>query len=316
VGAECETRERGRRFQSLGRSQTRHAGAWQFRRLGVVRSGIGEGAAYKYEIRAQGGEILMKSDPFGFRMQLRPETASIVSDLDGYTWGDDKWIQDRARTDWRRAPINIYEVHLSSWRHSWDRQPPFYSWSEAAEHLIPYVVDMGYTHIELMGVAEYPFDGSWGYQVVGYYAPTSRYGSPKEFMAFVDRCHQAGIGVLLDWVPAHFPKDAHGLANFDGSSLYEHHDSRLGEHMDWGTKIFNFGRHEVKNFLVANALYWMERYHIDGCAWMPWRRCCISTTAARPASGCPTSTAAARTSTHWNSCASSTSSRIANIPAC
>jgi 1,4-alpha-glucan branching enzyme len=203
-------------------------------------------------------------DPFAFRMQLRPETASIVADLDGYAWGDEAWLTKRAQTDWRRAPINIYEVHLSSWRHSWDRQPPFYSWSEAAEHLIPYVVDMGYTHIELMGVAEHPFDGSWGYQVVGYYAPTSRFGLPKEFMAFVDKCHQAGIGVLLDWVPAHFPKDAHGLANFDGSALYEHADSRLGEHMDWGTKIFNFGRHEVKNFLVANALYWMERYHVDG----------------------------------------------------
>jgi len=235
------------------------SGVWE-----LFVPGIGEGAAYKFEIRTQRGDILMKSDPFGFRMQLRPETASIVADLDGYSWSDDAWMKRRAQTDWRRAPINIYEVHLSSWRHSWNRQPPFYSWSEAAEHLIPYVVEMGYTHIELMGVAEHPFDGSWGYQVVGYYAPTSRFGTPKEFMAFVDKCHQAGIGVLLDWVPAHFPKDAHGLAEFDGSALYEHADTRLGEHMDWGTKIFNFGRHEVKNFLVANALYWMERYHVDG----------------------------------------------------
>ena len=235
------------------------SGVWE-----LFVPGIGEGAAYKFEIRTQHGDIRLKSDPFGFRMQLRPETASIVADLDGYTWSDDAWMQRRAQTDWRRAPINIYEVHLSSWRHAWDRKPPFYSWTEAAEHLIPYVVDMGYTHIELMGVAEHPFDGSWGYQVVGYYAPTSRYGTPKEFMAFVDKCHQAGIGVLLDWVPAHFPKDAHGLAEFDGSALYEHADTRLGEHMDWGTKIFNFGRHEVKNFLVANALYWMERYHVDG----------------------------------------------------
>jgi len=225
---------------------------------------VGEGTEYKYEIRTQRDSLLMKSDPFGFFMQKRPETASIVASLDGYEWHDGDWMRDRAQRDWRRSPVNVYEVHLSSWQHSWDRKPPFYTWADAAERLIPYVVDMGYTHIELMGVAEHPFDGSWGYQVVGYYAPTSRYGTPKEFMAFVDKCHQAGIGVILDWVPAHFPKDAHGLAEFDGSSLYEHADPRLGEHSDWGTKIFNYGRHEVKNFLVANALYWLERYHIDG----------------------------------------------------
>jgi 1,4-alpha-glucan branching enzyme len=225
---------------------------------------VGEGAEYKYEIRTRHDALLMKSDPFAFRMQLRPETASIVASLDGYEWGDADWIAQRARTDWRRSPINVYEVHLSSWQHSWDRQPPFFTWNEAAERLIPYVQDMGYTHLELMGVAEHPLDGSWGYQVVGYFAATSRYGTPKEFMSFVDRCHQAGIGVILDWVPAHFPKDAHGLAEFDGSALYEHADPRLGEHSDWGTKIFNYGRHEVKNFLVANALFWLERYHIDG----------------------------------------------------
>jgi 1,4-alpha-glucan branching enzyme len=235
------------------------SGVWELFIPGVV-----EGAEYKYEIRTQSDSLLMKSDPFGFFMQKRPETASIVASLDGYEWHDSDWLRDRAQRDWRRSPINIYEVHLSSWQHSWDRKPPFFTWAEAAERLIPYVVDMGYTHIELMGVAEHPFDGSWGYQVVGYYAPTSRYGTPKEFMAFVDQCHKAGIGVILDWVPAHFPKDAHGLAEFDGSSLYEHSDPRLGEHSDWGTKIFNYGRHEVKNFLVANALYWMERYHIDG----------------------------------------------------
>jgi 1,4-alpha-glucan branching enzyme len=225
---------------------------------------VGEGAEYKYEIRTRHDSLLLKSDPFGFFMQRRPETASVVATLDGYEWHDADWLRDRAHRDWRKSPINVYEVHLSSWKHSWDRQPPFFSWKEAAEQLIPYVVDMGYTHIELMGVAEHPFDGSWGYQVVGYFAPTSRYGTPKEFMAFVDQCHQAGIGVILDWVPAHFPKDAHGLAEFDGSSLYEHADPRMGEHSDWGTKIFNYGRHEVKNFLVANALFWMDRYHIDG----------------------------------------------------
>jgi 1,4-alpha-glucan branching enzyme len=235
------------------------SGVWE-----LFVPGVEEGAEYKYEIRTQKGGLLLKSDPFGFFMQKRPETASIVASVAGYEWNDGDWMRDRATRDWRRSPINIYEVQLSSWKHAWGKQPPFYSWQEACETLIPYVVDMGYTHIELMGVAEHPFDGSWGYQVVGYYAPTSRYGTPKDFMAFIDKCHQAGIGVILDWVPAHFPKDAHGLAEFDGSALYEHEDTRLGEHMDWGTKIFNFGRHEVKNFLVANALYWLDCYHIDG----------------------------------------------------
>ena len=235
------------------------SGVWE-----LFIPGVTEGAQYKYEIQTKHGSLLLKTDPFGFFTQKRPETASIVTSLDGYEWHDADWLRDRAQKDWRRSPINVYEVHLSSWQHSWDRQPPFFTWADATERLIPYVVDMGYTHIELMGVAEHPFDGSWGYQVVGYYAPTSRYGTPKEFMAFVDQCHQAGIGVILDWVPAHFPKDAHGLAEFDGSALYEHADPRLGEHSDWGTKIFNYGRHEVKNFLVANALFWMERYHIDG----------------------------------------------------
>jgi 1,4-alpha-glucan branching enzyme len=235
------------------------SGVWE-----LFVPGVAEGAEYKYEIRTQRNSLLLKSDPFGFAMQKRPETASIVANLEGYAWGDDTWMRERAQRDWRKSPVNVYEVHLSSWKHAWGREPPFYSWQEAIDTLIPYVVDMGYTHIELMGVAEHPFDGSWGYQVVGYFAPTSRFGSPKDFMAFVDRCHQAGIGVILDWVPAHFPKDAHGLAEFDGSALYEHEDTRLGEHMDWGTKIFNFGRHEVKNFLVANALYWLDRYHIDG----------------------------------------------------
>src|SRR6188768_353526 len=225
---------------------------------------VGEGAEYKYEIRTQRGSLLLKSDPFGFFMQRRPETASVVTSLDGYEWKDADWLRDRAHRDWRRSPVNMYEVHLSSWQHSWDRKPAFFTWAEAAERLIPYVVDMGYTHIELMGVAEHPFDGSWGYQVVGYYAPTSRYGTPKEFMAFVDKCHQAGIGVIMDWVPAHFPKDIHALAEFDGTDLYEHADPRQGEHQDWGTLIFNFGRNEGRNFLIGNALFWLDKYHIDG----------------------------------------------------
>ena len=190
-------------------------------------------------------------------MQLRPENCSVVASLGGHVWRDSEWIAQRERTDPLRRPFNAYEVHLGSWRRPWDqRSPPFMSWIEAADQLIPYAAHMGYTHLELMGVAEHPLDASWGYQVVGYYAATARYGSPQDFMFFVDRCHQAGLGVILDWVPAHFPRDDHGLVYFDGSALYEHADSRLGEHIEWGTKIFNYGRHEVRNFLVANALFW------------------------------------------------------------
>ena len=227
--------------------------------------GIGPGTAYKYEIRDRAGSLFVKSDPYGFAMQLRPENCSVVSSLDGYPWNDSQWLEQRARQDPLRAPFNAYEVHLGSWRRPWhERSPPFMSWPEAVEQLIPYVLEMGFTHIELMGVAEHPLDASWGYQVVGYYAATARYGSPHDLMYFIDRCHQAGIGVILDWVPAHFPRDSHGLAYFDGSALYEHADSRLGEHVEWGTKIFNYGRHEVRNFLVANALFWFDRYHVDG----------------------------------------------------
>jgi 1,4-alpha-glucan branching enzyme len=197
-------------------------------------------------------------------MQLRPDNCSIVVQLDGYAWGDGDWMQSRGVTDAVRRPINIYEVHPGAWRRNYEREPQFLSWQELGDELIPYMREMGYTHVELMGVAEHPFDGSWGYQVVGYYAPTARFGSPHDFMRFVDRCHQAGIGVIIDWVPAHFPRDGHGLAEFDGTALYEHADPRLGEHADWGTKIFNYGRHEVRNFLVSNALYWLDQYHVDG----------------------------------------------------
>jgi 1,4-alpha-glucan branching enzyme len=226
--------------------------------------GVAVGAEYKYELCGQNDQLLYKADPYGFAMQVRPADSSIVVSLDGYDWGDREWLERRASRNPLREPLSIYEVHLGSWQQDIGRDPPFLTWHEASERLIPYVLEMGYTHIELMGVAEHPFDGSWGYQVIGYYAPTARYGSPHAFMAFVDRCHQAGIGIILDWVPGHFPKDAHGLAQFDGSFLYEHADAREGEHMDWGTKIFNYGRHEVRNFLVANALFWFERYHIDG----------------------------------------------------
>ena len=227
--------------------------------------GIGIGAAYKYEISSRDRRVFLKADPYGFAMQLRPDNCSVVTELNGYRWQDGEWLARRERQDPLRRPFNAYEVHLGSWRRPWEwRTPPFMSWPEAVEQLIPYAVDMGYTHLELMGVAEHPLDASWGYQVVGYYAATSRYGSPHDFMYFVDRCHQAGIGVILDWVPGHFPRDDHGLVQFDGTALYEHTDARLGEHREWGTKVFNYGRHEVRNFLVANALFWADKYHVDG----------------------------------------------------
>ncbi|MBK6598285.1 MAG: 1,4-alpha-glucan branching protein GlgB [Proteobacteria bacterium] len=235
------------------------SGVWE-----LFVADVGVGNEYKYEIKSRNGALFLKADPVGFAMQLRPGNCSVVSDLSGYEWSDDAWLQRRAACNPLRTPISIYELHLGSWQHVAGRSPPFLTWAEAAERVIPYVLEQGFTHIELIGVAEHPLDASWGYQVVGYFAPTSRHGSPQDFMCFVDRCHQAGLGVLLDWVPAHFPKDAHGLAEFDGTALYEHADPRQGEHRDWGTHIFNYGRHEVRNFLIANALYWLDYYHLDG----------------------------------------------------
>jgi 1,4-alpha-glucan branching enzyme len=236
------------------------SGVWE-----AAVPGIDVGTAYKFEIRSRDGRLNLKADPYGFAMQLRPDNCSVVADLNGYCWQDAEWLARRERQDPLRHPLNAYEVHLGSWRRPWEwRTPPFMSWREAVEQLIPYAADLGYTHFELMGVAEHPLDASWGYQVVGYYAATARYGSPRDFMYFVDRCHQAGIGVILDWVPAHFPRDDHGLAQFDGTALYEHTDSRIGEHREWGTKVFNYGRHEVRNFLIANALFWAHKYHVDG----------------------------------------------------
>ena len=225
--------------------------------------GVGVGAPYKYEVKSAAGQVLLKADPYGFAMQLRPENCSVVAELGGHEWRDAAWMEARARARPLEEAINIYEVHPGSWKRIVEDNG-FLSYDQLAETLIPYALDMGYTHLELMGIAEHPLDASWGYQVTGYYAPTSRFGTPQGFMRFVDRCHQAGLGVIMDWVPAHFPKDAHGLAYFDGSHLYEHADPRQGEHLDWGTKIFNYGRNEVRNFLVANALYWLEQYHIDG----------------------------------------------------
>ncbi|NDJ77773.1 MAG: 1,4-alpha-glucan branching protein GlgB [Chloroflexi bacterium] len=226
--------------------------------------GLDVGAVYKYEIRSSvNGYRTEKADPYGFFSELRPRTGSVVANLDGYEWGDGEWMQARAAGNALDKPMSIYEVHLGSWRKKDDGQV-WLSYRELADELVDYLDEMGYTHVELMPVMEHPFDGSWGYQVTGYYAVTSRYGSPEDFMYFVDRCHQRGIGVILDWVPAHFPKDGFALSYFDGTHLYEHADPRQGEHPDWGTYIFNYGRNEVRNFLLSNALFWLRKYHIDG----------------------------------------------------
>lgn len=221
------------------------------------------GDMYKYEIRTLDDRVITKSDPYGNAMELRPGTASIVTDISNFEWHDSEYMKKNADYSLdKNKPMSVYEVHLGSWKKS-DRETGFLTYDELADDLVNYVEEMGYTHVELMPVSEHPFDGSWGYQVTGYYAATARYGSPKEFMHFVDRCHEKGIGVILDWVPAHFPKDVSGLAQFDGSYLYEHADPRQGEHPHWGTLIFNVGRNEVKNFLIANALFWLGEYHID-----------------------------------------------------
>ncbi len=227
--------------------------------------GVGEGNIYKYLIDGADGNLHYKCDPYGFSAEMRPGTASKVADL-SYKWKDSKWMEARAEVDTNKMPMSIYEVHLGSWkRHPHEEEETgFYTYEELAEELVKYVKEMGYTHVELMGIAEHPFDGSWGYQVTGYFAPTSRYGTPKQFKKLIDALHKAKIGVILDWVPAHFPRDAHGLANFDGAPLYEYPDPRKGEHPDWGTKIFNYEMNEVKNFLISNALYWIEEFHIDG----------------------------------------------------
>ena len=221
-----------------------------------------EGDKYKFHVTQCDGRVVDKTDPYGVYAEVRPNNASVLYPLKRYKWKDRRWMTARRKYDFRTAPMNIYEVHLGSWKRAeGDR---FLTYTELAEQLIPYVKEMGYTHIEMLPVEEHPFDGSWGYQVTGYYAPTSRYGSPDEFKQFVDACHQNGISVILDWVPAHFPKDDFALARFDGTALYEHQDPRLGEHIQWGTYIFNYGRNEVAYFLLANALYWMDIFHIDG----------------------------------------------------
>ncbi len=257
-----------------------HTGIWE-----LFIPGLGVGSSYKYEVKNWDGHIYEKSDPYGFQQEVRPKTASIVADLDRYQWQDSAWLEKRRHQEPLKNPISVYEVHLGSWLHAAADQPAilpngetspavivaelkpharFLTYRELAEKLIPYVKELGFTHIELLPVAEHPFDGSWGYQVTGYYACTSRYGTPEDFMYFVDQCHQNNIGIIVDWVPGHFPKDGHGLAFFDGSHLYEHADPRQGEHKEWGTLVFNYARNEVRNFLVSNALFWFDKYHIDG----------------------------------------------------
>jgi 1,4-alpha-glucan branching enzyme len=222
------------------------------------------GMLYKFSVKARGGHVTEKCDPYGFAAELPPRTANIVAQIDGYQWNDHEWMANRQTTNGLNAPMSIYEVHLGSWKKNHNGPTQWLNYRDLAHQLVEYCQKMGFTHLELMPISEHPFTGSWGYQTVGYYATTSRYGSPEDFMYFVDYCHQHGIGVLIDWVPAHFPKDGHGLAHFDGTALYEHADPRQGEHPDWGTKVFNYGRNEVRNFLTSNALFWLDRYHIDG----------------------------------------------------
>ncbi|WP_413390096.1 1,4-alpha-glucan branching protein GlgB [Prochlorococcus marinus] len=260
--------------------QKRLGGIWE-----LFIPGLGDGDLYKYEIRTEKGHCYEKADPYGFQHEVRPAKSSVISKIDSFQWNDQSWISKRDDRDPLEQPISVYEMHLGSWMHASSDDPfvnsdgghrapvpaadmkpgsRLLTYKELANKVIPYVKERGFTHIELMPISEHPFDGSWGYQVTGWYAPTSRYGSPDEFRAFVDSCHKEGIGIILDWVPGHFPKDQHGLAYFDGSHLYEHSDPRIGEHKEWGTLIFNYSRNEVRNFLVANLIFWFDQFHIDG----------------------------------------------------
>ena len=224
--------------------------------------GMKEYDVYKYCVTTRAGDLVYKADPYAFHAETRPSNGSKVYDLSGFAWHDEAWQEAQKKTDVINGPMNIYEMHAGSWKTKGENIP--YNYSELADQLIPYIKEMGYTHVELLPVMEYPFDGSWGYQVTGYFAPTSRYGTPKDFMAFVDKLHEAGIGVIMDWVPAHFPKDQFGLYNFDGEPCYEDPNPKRGEHKEWGTMVFDFGRSEVQSFLISSALYWLEQYHIDG----------------------------------------------------
>jgi len=246
--------------------------AWVHEMERIKESGIWErfipgakiGDTYKFEIKGENGFWAQKTDPYAFETELRPDTASVVCDLGNYEWNDADWLEQREATDWQKSPVSVYELHPGSWKRIPEEGNRWLTYREMADELVPYVKEMGHTHIELLPITEHPFDGSWGYQATGYYAPTSRFGSPDDVRHFVDRCHAEGIGVILDWVPAHFPKDAHGLGYFDGTHLYEHADPRQGEHMDWGTLIPNYGRNEVSGFLLSSAVFWADQYHLDG----------------------------------------------------
>lgn len=234
-----------------------NSGVWE-----LFIEGVWEYACYKYCVETPSMQKVMKTDPYAFHCQTRPDNASRVYEIHGYEWNDSEWLEHKKAHPHKNAPINVYEMHAGSWRKYEDGN--VFSYRKLAEELIPYVKEMGYTHIEFMPLTEYPFDGSWGYQVTGYFAATSRYGTPKDLMYFVDKCHQEGIGVILDWVPAHFPKDEHGLGRFDGTGCYEYEDWRIGEHKEWGTYIFNYARYEVASFLLSSAMFWLDQYHIDG----------------------------------------------------
>ena len=256
IGTFNEWNEESHPMQKLG-----EGGIW-----GLFIPGVEEGTMYKFLIYARDGRKLYKADPFANYAEYRPGTASIVTDITGFDWKDSKWMEARDKKDMNKEPMAIYECHIGSFmKHPNNGTAEgFYNYREFADRIVEYLKEMKYSHVELMGIAEHPYDGSWGYQVTGYYAPTSRYGTPKDFMYLVNELHKAGVGVILDWVPAHFATDAHGLAEFDGQCIFEHPDPRLGDHPEWGTKIFNYGKNEVKNFLVANALFWLREFHVDG----------------------------------------------------